>query len=281
MPRDIPRRRLDFSFDPDAIPEGFYADDPMLSLVPAALSLVFPEGERFFVESVVHYKDRLSDPVLRQRVADFAAQEGMHSKAHLALNAMLRAQGLEVFEDLERQVKFLLRRGALTHSRGGRLAITCALEHFTAVMAEQLLTNEELREAFHPAVRGLWLWHALEETEHKSVAFDVYEQVDGSWARRAAVMATTTLFFVGFIALAHSRLRVARGRGRDLRAFARTFGHFWLSPGHFRKLLPGYLRYYAPGFHPDQNDARELVRHWRERLFGVDGMLEDLAAEAA
>lgn len=206
-PRDIPRRSPDFVFEPESIPAGFYASDPMLSLVPAALSLVFPEGERFFVESVVRFKDEISDPELRQRIADFAAQEGKHSNAHLAFNAMLRAQGLEVFPELERQVKFLLRRGALTHSPAGRLAITCALEHFTAVMAEQLLTNADLREAFHPAVRGLWLWHALEETEHKSVAFDVYEQVDGSYARRAAVMLTTTLFFVGFIALAHRRLR--------------------------------------------------------------------------
>ncbi|MCE7889069.1 MAG: metal-dependent hydrolase [Sorangiineae bacterium PRO1] len=281
MPRDIPRRSPDFVFEPESIPAGFYAGDPMLSLVPAALSLVFPEGERFFVESVVRYKDEISDPELRQRIADFAAQEGKHSNAHLAFNAMLRAQGLEVFPELERQVKFLLRRGALTHSPAGRLAITCALEHFTAVMAEQLLTNADLREAFHPAVRGLWLWHALEETEHKSVAFDVYEQVDGSYARRAAVMLTTTLFFVGFIALAHRRLRQARGRARDLGAFARTFGHFWLTPGHFRRLLPGYLRYFAPGFHPDGRDASALVREWRERLFGPDGMLREQAAQAA
>lgn len=281
MERAIPRRRLDFEFDPGAIPPAFYADDPMLSLVPAALSLVFPEGERFFVESVVHYRDEISDPELRRRIADFAAQEGMHSKAHLALNSMLRAQGLEVFEDLERQVKFLLRRGARTHSPAGRLAITCALEHFTAVMAEQLLENPELREAFHPAVRGLWLWHALEETEHKSVAFDVYERVDGSYPRRVAVMLTTTVFFVGFTAIAHYQLRQARGSGRDVGAFARTFAHYWLAPGHFRKLLPGYLRYFAPGFHPDQHDTSALVREWRERLFGVDGTLTGLVADAA
>lgn len=271
MIRDIPRRRL--AFDLAGVPARFYAKDPVLSLVPTALSLVFPEGERFFVESVKRFADRIEDPELAARVADFAAQEGMHSNAHLGLNAVLGADAPEVFDRLERRVKLLLRRGARTHSAESRLAVTCALEHFTAVMAEQLLTDAELRAEFDPAVRGLWLWHALEELEHKSVAFDVYQTVDGSYARRVRVMALATIFFVGFTALANHRLRRARGLGPTPSGVLRTWRHFWLSPGYFRKLLPGYLRYYQPGFHPDQHDTSELVRAWRERLFGDRGLL--------
>lgn len=275
-PRDIPRRRLDFAFDPATIPHDFYAGDSALSLVPVALSLVFPEGERFFVESVMHFRDAIdADPELRERVAGFASQEGMHSKEHAAFNAMLRGPEREVAQELEREVKLLLREGARTHSAAGRLAVTCALEHFTAIMTEQLLTNDRLREAWHPSVRGLWLWHALEETEHKSVAFDVYQHVDGSYRRRVAVMLLTTVFFVGVISRAHFRLlRAHRGR-TDLRGAARTFAHYWLYPGFFSRLVPGYLRYFRPGFHPDQHDASALVREWRERLFGREGMLSE------
>jgi predicted metal-dependent hydrolase len=270
---DIPKRRLDFGFDAETLPRDFYRSDSDLSLFLAALSLVFPEGERFFVESVVRYRDDIDDPELLERIAGFAAQEGMHSKEHLAFNAVLESQGLSSFRDLERKVKLLLRRGYKTHSESARLAITVALEHFTAIMAEQLLTTPKMRDDLDPSVRGLWLWHALEETEHKSVAFDVYQRVDGSYLRRAAVMLTTTFFFVMFIGYSHYRLTSERRGRRTLRGAARAIRHFWIRPGYFRKLLPAYLRYFSPRFHPDRHDTTALVRKWREELFGPDGKL--------
>lgn len=173
-------------------------------------------------------------------------------------------------------MKVLLNTGRVTHSSAGRLAVTCALEHFTAIMAEQLLTSDELRDGFHPSVRPLWLWHGLEETEHKSVAMDVYERVDGSYARRAGVMLLTTLCFVGFITYGHFRLLSLReGRG-VWRGVGRTFAHFWVRPGHFRRLVPSYLEYFRPTFHPSHKDARTLVRDWRDRLFGETGVLSEL-----
>lgn len=271
--RPIPRRRLDLEFDPQAIPRDFYDGDEVLTLVLAALSLVFPDGERFFVESVMRYKDRITDPALLDAMRGFAAQEGMHSKEHLAFNAMLKAQGLESFELLERQVRALLERPKKYRTARDRLAITCALEHFTAILAEQMLTDDEHRDRFHESVRPLWVWHALEESEHKAVAFDVYQQIDGSYARRALVMATTTAFFMGFVTYAHARLLAERGRLRDVPALARAWGYLWLRPGIFRRLIPAYLDYYRPGFHPDQRDTTRLLADWRERLFGERGTL--------
>jgi predicted metal-dependent hydrolase len=237
--------------------------------------MVFPEGERFFVDSVMQFRSSIDDEVLLGRIADFASQEGMHSKEHLALNAIVRRAAPAACEQLERSVKLLLRRGSRTHSAAGRLAVTSALEHFTAIMAEQLLAESAQRDDFHPAVRGLWLWHALEETEHKSVAFEVYQRVDGSYWRRVLVMLTTTLFFFGIISVAHFRmLREQRG-SRDFRGLLRTFDHFWIRPGYFRRLIPGYLRYFSPSFHPDRHDTRDLVLDWRERLFGADGSLSE------
>lgn len=270
---DIPRRRLAFDFSVDGVPPDFFAEDEPQSLVVAALSLVFPEGERFFVESVLAFRDELSEPELLEQISAFAAQEGMHSKAHLAFNAVLAERNPKAFALLEARVKRLLRRGGRLHGRAGRLAVTCALEHFTAILAESLLSDECLQALFHPSVRDLWLWHALEESEHKSVAFDVYETVDGSYLRRVAVMATTTLFFIGFIAHGHVHLMRERGRGRDLRGFARTFFRAFVAPGYFGRLLPAYLHYYLPSFHPEKRPSATLVRTIRERLFGAEGTL--------
>lgn len=272
---EIPRRKLDFDFDPAAIPRDFYADDPVKSLVMTALSLVFPEGERFFVDSVVHYKDRIEDPELREAMKGFAAQEGMHSRAHMAFNAMAKAQGLEVAEELERKVKALLRFRKKTAPHAARLAVTCALEHFTAILAEQLLTDREHRESLHPSVRDLWVWHALEESEHKAVAFDVFQEVSGSYALRARVMIIATLFFMGFITYSHFRLLAARGLLGDVRGQLRTFDYLWVRRGLFRKLVPAYLEYFKPSFHPNDRDTTGLLRTWRERLFGETGTLTE------
>lgn len=277
----IPRRRLDFLFDPASVPRDYYAHDEALSLVLTALSLVFPDGERFFVESVVRYQRDVNDPELLEAIKAFAAQEGMHSRAHLAFNALVAAQGLSLAPRLSRQAKALLSLGRKTHGPAGRLAITCALEHFTAVLAEQLLTFDEHREAFSPDVQPLWMWHALEELEHKSVAFDVYQQVDGSYPRRAAVMALATVFFMGFITYAHTRLLAERNLLADPRHILRTARYLWGKPGLFRRLIPAYLDYYRPGFHPDDRDTTALLEQFRDRLFGERGVLRDALEQAA
>ena len=271
---EIPIRKIDFDFDPEEIPRDYYGGDPIKSLVMTALSNVFPEGERFFVESVMHYKEQIDqDPELAAAVKGFAAQEGKHSRAHAAFNAMARAQGLEVAKDLERKVKILLRSRKHQPPPERRLAVTCALEHFTAIMAEQLLTDAEHREALDPAVRDLWVWHALEESEHKAVAFDVFQKVCGSYAVRVRVMVIATLFFVGFITYSHVRMCAARGLLGDVRGHLRTIDYLWLRKGLFRKLIPAYLDYFRKDFHPDDRDTSALLADWRERLFGPGGTL--------
>ena len=277
---DIPRRKLDFDFDPERVPLDFYDGDPIKSLFMASLSLVFPEGERFFVDSVMHYRDRIDDPALAAAVKGFAAQEGMHARAHAAFNAMVRAQGLEVAIDLERKVKHLLRFRKKTAPAAARLAVTCALEHFTAILAEQLMTDEAHRECLHPSVRDLWVWHALEESEHKAVAFDVFQKVSGSYWIRARVMVIATVFFLGFIAYSHLRLVKARGLLGDVAGLLRTFDYLWLRRGLFRKLIPAYLDYFRPGFHPDDRDTTSLLTEWRSRLFGETGTLRDILDSA-
>jgi uncharacterized protein len=272
---EIPRRKIDFDFDPGKVPRDYYAGDTIQSLVMTAFSNVFPEGERFFVDSVMFYREEIEkDPELAAAVKGFAAQEGMHSRAHAAFNVMARAQGLEVAQDLERKVKHLLRFRRKHPIPERRLAVTCALEHFTAIMAEQLLTDTAHRESLHPAVRDLWVWHALEESEHKAVAFDVFQKVCGSYSVRARVMIIATLFFVGFITYSHLRMCAARGVLGDVRGHLRTIDYLWLRRGLFRKLIPAYLDYFRRDFHPNDRDTTALLTDWRDRLFGESGTLQ-------
>ncbi|MCC6559405.1 MAG: metal-dependent hydrolase [Polyangiaceae bacterium] len=277
--RHIPRRRVHFAFDPGNVPAAYYGDDLFLSLFMDSLSLLFPDGERYFVDSVRRYRDQIGDPELRERVLGFIGQEAMHSREHADLNAMLRAQGLHVIDAIEPHVKAVLGL-ARRLPRADQLAVTCALEHFTAILAEQLLGDERHREKIHPSVRPLWLWHAFEESEHKAVAYDVYEQVDGSYVRRIAVMLVTTAIFFAEVTHLHVRLLAARGLLGDLRGCARGIAYLWGRGGLFPRLVPAYVDYFRPGFHPDDRDTSALLDAWRERLFGPGGSVAPFVAGA-
>jgi uncharacterized protein len=253
----VRRPRLDY-------PEGtkdWAGDNNTFSRFMEGLSMLFPEGERFFVESVNRFKEQITDPVLRKQVAAFAAQEGMHAVEHHKYN--VRAAG-PLTEELE-QVAGLLRRPTAQKilSPINRLAITVALEHFTAIMADELLRDRTYANEMEPHHAKLWLWHAVEETEHKAVAFDVYKAVGGGYVRRAIVMQVmTALFVIASLGLL-SRLLRNDGRklhGKDLRRFLNlAFGN----PGFFRKVFPAWLQYFRPSFHPWNHDNSDLIARWK------------------
>jgi predicted metal-dependent hydrolase len=154
-----------------------------------------------------------------------------------------------------------------------QLAATCALEHFTAMLAESLLQNREMREELDPSIRGLWLWHALEEAEHKAVAFDVYLAAGGGYVRRAAIMLLTTAVFFAAQALAHARLMADRKILWKPWTWVRGATRLWLWPGYFTRLVPAYLSYFRPSFHPNDRDTAAVLDDWREKLFGEQGSL--------
>ncbi len=272
---DIPRRQVDFEFDPAKVPLDWYRDDVFVSTFLDALSLLFPEGERFFVESVKKLRHHVQDPDLAAAVEGFIGQEAMHGKEHRAFNAMFLAQGLTSSVRLERQLEGLLDRVRRDLPAPSRLAATCALEHFTAMMAEASLRHEGMRDGMHATIRPLWVWHALEENEHKAVAFDVYRAAGGGYVRRVGIMILTTLIFFAFTAWVHAHFLAQRNVLWKPWRWVRGATHMWIYPGWFTRLVPAYLSYFRPGFHPDDRDTRALLATWRERLFGADGELRD------
>jgi hypothetical protein len=281
LPAPLLKRRVDFDFDPRAVPRDWYRGDAHLTTFWNALSLLFPEGERFFVESVRRFRDRIEDPAQRAAIDGFIGQEAMHGRAHRLFNDLVRQRDVAVSAEAEAGLRRLLAFARRTLTPKGQLAVTCALEHFTAILAEQLLQQDEHRDSGHPTVQPLWTWHALEESEHKAVAYDVYEAVGGTYPRRVALMLVTTAIFFGEVANVHVRFLRAGGELWNVRGWLRAMSYFWVRPGLFRKLVPAYLDYFRPGFHPDDRDTASLLATWRERLFGRDGELRDLLQDAA
>jgi uncharacterized protein len=271
----IPVRRVDLELDPETLPLDYYGNDAHLTLMWNALSVLFPEGERFFVDSVRRFRDRINDPELAASIVAFVGQEAMHSKEHAVLTKVLEKQGVAAAMAADRRVARILKLVRRVVPPKGQLAATCALEHFTALLAEQLLRNERYQEMLDEKARGLWCWHALEELEHKTVAFDVYKAVGGSYVRRVAVMVMTTVIFFAVTAGVYVAMLRERGRLTDLRGLARYLSHFWGRRGFFSSLAPAYFAYYKPGFHPNDRDTRELVAERSERLFGEQGVMRE------
>jgi uncharacterized protein len=280
-PSSIPRRQLDLTFDPGEVPRDWYAGDPFISTFLDALSLLFPEGERFFVDSVKRMKDQVADPELRARMIGFVGQEAMHGKQHRAFNDLLIAHGYAVAPKVDAGLRRLLDFGRRRLPARSQLATTCALEHFTAILAEGLLAHDRMRADMDPSIRALWVWHALEESEHKAVAFDVYRATGGGALRRAANMVWTTAIFFAVVALVHARLLATRRILWRPWRWARGITRMWVSPGWFARMIPAYLAYYRPGFHPDDRDTTALIEVWRDRLFGEAGELRAALRDAA
>jgi len=270
--RDVPVRRIALEPSFESVPKHFAQDgDLITSHFVAALSAVFPEGENFFVRSVKHYRDQVDDAVLKQQVAGFIGQEVTHGREHRGFNDHLAGLGY-----LSRRVDAVLRRSLEFRSRRvapiANLASTAALEHFTATLAELVMRSEQTRAAFgHEAVRDLFLWHALEESEHKAVAFDVYRAVGGSERLRIVTMKIVRYMFVISTAVQVVLSLLGDRATYRPRALRESWRRFKNQPLVSRAVWDQLRDYERRGFHPDDWPTEDLVEHWREQLFGPDG----------
>ena len=235
-----------------------------------ALSLSFPVGEQYFIDSVRNALKALPE-AQRARFADevqgFIGQEATHRRLHALFNGHLAKQGLP--NDIERRA---LRRLQANAQRDVRvhLAATAATEHFTAIFAHWLLRHPEALQGAEPRLQTLWLWHAAEESEHRSTAFDVYQAISGDHAWRIRLFRYVTVTFLGdvmrqtLINLWHdgSALRWSTWRSGWRLLLARD--------GMFRASFGAWRDYFARDFHPSQHDAaparawlREHSTHYR------------------
>ncbi|MGH3724914.1 MAG: metal-dependent hydrolase [Mycobacterium sp.] len=279
-------RRIQFGFgETQSGPKHFAQGDIVFSHTVAFLSAIFPPGEDIFVRSVRRYRDKITDPDLKQRVAGFIGQEMTHGLHHRELNEQLAEMGYPtawfeyVLQSTERMEKFLDKQypdpDRLTRLRHTLLAFTVGAEHFTAVFAENVLGRLEIQSMLSdPEIRNMLNWHAFEELEHKSVAFDVYRAVGASEELRIRMMRFLSTIAVPSIVLASWISIVTNdpeGRRQPLRLLRETFGMVRgpLFRGIYRDMKPFKRR----GFHPDDIDTTALLNHWQNKLFGTNGEL--------
>lgn len=267
----IPPRHMDFRFPEAADRYFFFDNNPLASLLFVVLSGIFPPGERFFVESVRRFRDGIDDPVLKAQVAGFIGQEALHGREHDRLNDFFRARGLDVATP-DRFVKFGLRQLERFSPRM-QLACTTTMEHFTAHLAEQWLTNDEFRNSADPEMLKLWSWHALEELEHKSVAYDVFEQAGGSLTERRLAVAMIIAFMAPPILASWLVLLAREGQLANRRENVRGLRLLLGREGFITKVLRHMPEYLKEGFHPSWQQTQALEDTWRERLFGAAGEL--------
>jgi predicted metal-dependent hydrolase len=209
------------------------------------------------------------EPSLRFAVRTFCGQEGVHSREHSRYNAMLRAQGYPV-EALERGVERLLRRVSKSIPARWQLAATCALEHFTALMAHSLLGDPRVLDGADPTMAALWRWHAAEENEHKSVAYDVYLAAGGTYAERVFIMVAASIIFWAKVFEHQVRMMRVDGTVWSLREWRDLVSFLAVRPGALRIVTRHYFAYFRPGFHPSQIDSEALLAAWRAEVAASD-----------
>ncbi|MEZ5956767.1 MAG: metal-dependent hydrolase [Hyphomonadaceae bacterium] len=263
----IPPRDIRFDFD-GVKTRHWLSGDPVGTAVFNALSLTFPDGERMFVDAVRHYRDRVEGKLVED-VKGFIVQESIHSREHHTLNQLIDRDFYPV-AGIEASIK---ERVAYARSRGPMrmLLSTIALEHLTSMMADVHAANQQLFEGAPPGVERLWRWHAMEETEHKAVAFDVFMAATKDWTpfqryfRRCMVMAIIGIMFPRNIANYAAMLLQADGYS-EKEALKAVKRFLWREPGIFGRGWKIYFAWFKPGFHPWDHDNRALVTTWRKEF---------------
>lgn len=235
--------------------------NPVATALYNALSATFPKGEAFFVESVRKFRDD-APPKLAAEIKAFTTQEVMHSREHVAFNKRAHEAGYDL-TPLENRVDWRL---DMVRERPpiASLAATMALEHFTAILAHELLRDPRHLASCDPESAAMWRWHAIEEIEHKGVAYDTWLHATRNWPRfkrwsvKAKVMMLVTRNFV--VDRTMGSLELLRQDGlAGPRVWARLFWFAFVRPGMFRKVFAAWASFFMPGFHPWNHDDRALI----------------------
>lgn len=266
LPRNINVRDRRFFrgsfFSPDDIKSKWWVGaNPYATAVFNSLSLSFPRGEAYFVESVRAFRDGVP-PRLADEIRDFIAQEVNHSREHLAFNRGLVEGGYDTGH-LEQVIKEVL-DAARGRPPIASLAATMGLEHFTAMFAHLLLANPELLPASDPRLAEMWEWHAIEEIEHKAVAYDTWLHATRDWPRfrrwkiKALMMLVITYRFLTL--RYQGAIELLRQDGiTGWRAHVGVLNFAFGKPGMVRRVIPEWIAFFLPGFHPWNRDDRHLI----------------------
>jgi uncharacterized protein len=251
----IPVRRPRIDFE-KGIKPYYLRENGVISHFITSLNFLFPYGEQFFVESVNFFKDRVQDSPLCSEIKAFCSQEIQHKNQHKTFINLIEGQSYPV-QPMMRWMKWYFEKFLRSLPSGFRLAHTAGCEHFTAAFAHSALKNRMLDNA-DPIMRQLLLWHAIEEIEHKHVAFDVLQKVrHNNYIIRAFGFLTGILGIFGntFVILG----MLIRWDFQKNRMDFKQFKQYWINiirdrevRNFLKDLFISLVKYLKPGFHPNQ-----------------------------
>lgn len=246
----------------------FFDNDPWSSLFFAAFSIALPEGERYFIHAIRHFQDRISDPALREEVRAFIGQEAHHGTEHDRMNQLFADAGFDV-EGIKSRMQKMVAGWKDNLSPKQQLAQTVCTEHFTALLSDYMMrVAPERIDQLEGNMQTLWAWHAIEEAEHKAVAFDVYQELVNEPLRLRLTMVLVTLHMLSFNGYNAWQLIREAGETRNLKSLWKTTKLMLGRRGMVTGLVKEYLDFYRPGFHPWQHDNRRELEQWRQRFLG-------------
>lgn len=254
----------------EPVPAHWAGKDALQSHVLNVLSLMFPGGEAFFIRSVKHFADCVTDPKMQADIKAFVGQEMQHSMAHERFNKSV-AQNLgnmewfmwlftvPTFEWLEPFARKIgLNRFAL--------AITAAAENMTAGFAQSLFAPGEAEKILRADVRDLYLWHAAEELEHRDLAFDLYTRVGGSYATRMAGMVFAYGIIAAYVAIGTAYLAITDKEFPWERLPQQLLDLFTRKNSLGRVYFEGLVDYMRPDFHPSQHPMHPDALAYLEKI---------------
>ena len=235
--------------------------DPIGTAWHNALSATFPRGEAMFIEAVKAFRDG-APPKLEAEIRAFVKQEINHTREHVVFNKAAVDAGYDldkIDQRLEQIMAMIKERPPIVN-----LAATIALEHYTAIMAHEFLANPRHFKNAELETAAMWRWHAMEEIEHKGVAFDTYLHATRDWSKWRRWKLKSVMMMVITINFIRNRWNdtldlLAQDGITGWKTKARLAWYLFGTPGVLRKIVPTWFAYFMPGFHPWNHDDRDLI----------------------
>lgn len=259
----FPVRRLSFDFTSSK--RYWFGDDAYFTHLMNAMSAIFPQGELMLIEALRNIRDTIDDPVLQAEISAFIGQEAMHANEHLAFNHYADEQEINI-DKLQNEIKALYGVMQKVLPSMHIMSIGCAIEHITATLGAELLRNDDWNHRLVGPVAKLWLWHAVEENEHKAVFFDAYVASGGGYLSRIFYMTIAGSVLIFLISNNMRRLLKA-DRVLSLKGITQFIkegvGHRGLLT---LQTVKDFVDYYRPDFHPFDHDTKALEKIWQQRL---------------
>ena len=243
--------------DVDApVPRHWAGGDAFKTAVFDALSMSFPRGEQYFIDSLKAGAQRLdasAQEAFASELKGFIGQEATHRHVHGRFNKQLTELGYSDVLDrrIERRIRRMAHRDVRQH-----VAATAATEHLTALLASWLLRRTDILADAPKALTTMWLWHSTEEIEHRSTAFDLYKAIGGHEKGRRQAFWYISIHFMFDVWVQVMSNLWRDGSWKHPSTWINGWRLLFESDGMIRGNRAAWSAYLRRDFHPSQHDEQ-------------------------